>query len=112
MFFGTPHRGADPRSGLHRVISASAIGIGMNVNRHIMDTLLPTIGRATDVDDFKMLAWEAKWTVYSFQEETGVGLLFGKKVCFPRIPAVPMLFPIVPMLFPAVIMHHHLLLRS
>lgn len=85
MFFGTPHRGADPRSVLHRVISASAMRIGMNVNRNIMNTLLPTIGRQTDVDDFKMLAWEAKWMVYSFQEETGVGLLFGKKVCFPQL---------------------------
>ncbi|KAK1775447.1 hypothetical protein QBC45DRAFT_383387, partial [Copromyces sp. CBS 386.78] len=80
MFFGTPHRGADPRSGFHRVLSAFAIGIGVNVNKHIMDTLLPTLVRPTDFEEFKVLAWEAKWTVYSFQEETGVWLLFGKKV--------------------------------
>ncbi|EAA30651.1 SesB protein [Neurospora crassa OR74A] len=80
MFFGTPHRGADPRSILHRVLSASVIRIGMSVNRHIVDTLLPSVNKQSELDDFRMLALEANLQVYSFQEEVGLGLLLGKKV--------------------------------
>ncbi|KAK3489876.1 hypothetical protein B0T13DRAFT_490789 [Neurospora crassa] len=80
MFFGTPHRGADPRSILHRVLSASVIRIGMSVNRHIVDTLLSSVNKQSELDDFRMLALEANLQVYSFQEEVGLGLLLGKKV--------------------------------
>lgn len=85
MFFGTPHRGADPRSILHRVLSASVIRIGMSVNRHIVDTLLPSVDKQSELDEFRMLASEANLHVYSFQEEVGLELLLGKKVSLQNI---------------------------
>lgn len=48
LFFGTPHRGADPRGFLHRVLSISAQGLGVNVNKHVVAALMPNAGSVFD----------------------------------------------------------------
>lgn len=83
MFFGTPHRGADPRSLLHRLVSESAQRLGVDVNMHILDALTPNannLQKQLNLDDFKTIAAEQDWIIYTFQEEYGVLSLFGKKV--------------------------------
>ncbi|KAK3400432.1 hypothetical protein B0T20DRAFT_145473 [Sordaria brevicollis] len=83
MFFGTPHRGADPRSSLHRILSASAMWLGVDVNAHIVDALMPNVNnlkKQLSLDDFKTLAAQRSWAVYTFQEEYGVSGLFSRKV--------------------------------
>ncbi|KAK3997824.1 hypothetical protein QBC44DRAFT_354322 [Cladorrhinum sp. PSN332] len=80
LFFGTPHRGADPRNLLHNVLSASALGLGMRANKKVVETLLPKGIQEIGIADFVRLAHLRKWIVYSFQEEYGVSGLFGKKV--------------------------------
>ncbi|KAK1749326.1 hypothetical protein QBC47DRAFT_153287 [Echria macrotheca] len=80
MFFGTPHRGADPRAFLHHVLSISLQGLGFKVNKDIVEGLMPRAGRQPDAAAFAEMACEQKWIVYSFQEEYGMPMLFGKKV--------------------------------
>lgn len=83
MFFGTPHRGADPRSPFHRVLSGSALRLGVDVNAHIVDALMPNVNKLQkqlSLDDFKTLAVKRGWIVYTFQEEYGVRSLISKKV--------------------------------
>ncbi|KAK0640873.1 ankyrin repeat-containing domain protein [Cercophora newfieldiana] len=81
MFFGTPHAGADPRSFLHHVLTASALALGAQVNKKIVGALMPgaeVLARLRD--DFSLMCHERKWSVYSFQEEYGVPALFGTRV--------------------------------
>lgn len=73
LFFGTPHRGADPRTFLHYIISASAQILGVQVNKDIVDTLVPNAeGLAQLMDEFLIMAQEKGFRVYSFQEEYGL----------------------------------------
>ncbi|KAK3951352.1 hypothetical protein QBC32DRAFT_371210 [Pseudoneurospora amorphoporcata] len=72
MFFGTPHRGADPRSFFHRILSVFALRLGVDVNAHIVDDLMPNVNnlhKQLSLDDFKTLAAQRGWIVYTFQEE-------------------------------------------
>ena len=80
VFFGTPHRGTDPRAFLHHVLSVSAQGLGVKVNKDIVENLMPRTGRQPDTAAFAATACQQKWVIYSFQEEYGVPGLFGKKV--------------------------------
>ncbi|KAK1775438.1 hypothetical protein QBC45DRAFT_396124 [Copromyces sp. CBS 386.78] len=83
MFFGTPHRGADPRSFFHRILSGFALRLGVDVNAHIVDALMPNVNnlqKQLSLDDFKTLAAQRGWIVYTFQEEYGVSSLFSRKV--------------------------------
>lgn len=83
MFFGTPHRGADPRSSFHRFFSAFAMRLGIDVNPFILDALIPNVNniqKQLNLDGFKSLAAERGWIVYTFQEEYGVLGFFSKKV--------------------------------
>lgn len=81
IFFGTPHRGADPRGFLHHVLTASAQSFGLKVNREIVDALMPNNPHLQDLsDEFAVLCHEREWPVYSFQEEYGVTQLMGTKV--------------------------------
>lgn len=81
VFFGTPHGGADPRSFVHHVISASALFMGFQVNDGIVNSLLPNRERLSDWShEFLAMCHERGWHVYSFQEEYGVTGLFGKPV--------------------------------
>lgn len=86
MFFGTPHRGADPRSSFHRVLSGSAMRLGVDVNAYIVDALMPNVNnlqKQLSLDDFKTLAAQRGWIVYTFQEEYGLSSLFSSKVVNP-----------------------------
>lgn len=73
IFFGTPHRGADPRNFLHHILSASAQVLGVQVNQDIVNTLVPNSeGLAQLMDEFFVMAQEKSFRVYSFQEEYGL----------------------------------------
>lgn len=81
IFFGTPHGGADPRSSLHHLLSASAQVFGVQVNQQIVSTLMPASAPLTELrDDFAAIWEERRWPVYSFQEQYGLTPLFGRKV--------------------------------
>ncbi|KAL8366751.1 hypothetical protein RB595_010556 [Gaeumannomyces hyphopodioides] len=85
MFFGTPHRGADPRNFLHHIVSASVQLLGFKVNYQIVDRLMPDAEQLLELkDEFAVLCYERKWPVHSFQEEYGVTGLFGTKVVDDR----------------------------
>ncbi|KAL8296408.1 hypothetical protein RB597_005812 [Gaeumannomyces tritici] len=85
MFFGTPHKGADPRNFLHHIVSASVQLLGFKVNHQIVDRLMPDAEQLLELkDEFAVLCRERKWPVHSFQEEYGVTGLFGTKVVDDR----------------------------
>ncbi|CCC05299.1 hypothetical protein SMACR_08551 [Sordaria macrospora] len=59
IFFDTPHRGADPRSDFHRILSGFALRLGVDVNDHIVDALMPNVNnlqKQLSLDEFKTLA--------------------------------------------------------
>lgn len=81
LFFGTPHRGADPRNFFHHLLSASARAFGVQVNSQIVNTLMPDAERLTELrDEFPTMCRTRKWQIFSFQEEYGDLMLFGSKV--------------------------------
>jgi energy-coupling factor transporter ATP-binding protein EcfA2 len=81
MFFGTPHRGADPRSIFHHVLQVSAKALGAQVNESIVRTLMPDSDLLPKLrDEFSVVCNEKSWPIFSFQEERGVPSLFGRKV--------------------------------
>ena len=81
MFFGTPHKGADPRGLLQHIAEKVARAAGLTVNEQIVDTLLPTLERLRELhDEFAPMARQKNWIIYSFQEQYGVQLLNGKKI--------------------------------
>ncbi|OIW29603.1 hypothetical protein CONLIGDRAFT_654146 [Coniochaeta ligniaria NRRL 30616] len=81
LFFGTPHRGADPRNFFHHVLAASGQALGFQVNAQIVDTLMPHAEQLSKLrNEFSAMCHERKWKVFSFQEEYGVTVLFGKQV--------------------------------
>jgi hypothetical protein len=73
IFFGTPHRGADPSTFLHHILSVSAQVLGVQINKDIVNTLVPNSeGLAQLMDEFFVMAQENCFQVYSFQEEYGL----------------------------------------
>lgn len=81
VFFGTPHSGADPRSLIHHIAEKVIQAAGFSVNKHIVDTLLPTSERLRELrDEFSPMAHQKGWIIYSFQEQYGVPALNNKKV--------------------------------
>ena len=81
MFFGTPHAGSDPRSFLHHIAEKVVKAAGFSVNEHIVNTLLPTSERLTELRaEFGPLAVDRGWAIHSFQEQLGVKALLGRKV--------------------------------
>ncbi|KAL2136013.1 hypothetical protein VTI74DRAFT_5900 [Chaetomium olivicolor] len=82
LFFGTPHRGADPRGRFLRVLSVSAQALGIRVNQHVVNALTPNSKFLKALrDEFSLMWHEKKWPVYSFQEEYAVvSLFFARKV--------------------------------
>jgi hypothetical protein len=81
LFFGTPHRGADPRNFFHHVLAASVQAFGFQANSQIVNALMPKAERLTELrDEFSVMCHQRKWQVYSFQEEYGITALFGKQV--------------------------------
>lgn len=84
IFFGTPHRGADPRQLPQQIAEKLAKLAGLSVNQGIINTLLPTSVALRQLnDDFSGIAQGQSWNIYSFHEAQGVFCLGGKKVkCF------------------------------
>ncbi|RYP68486.1 hypothetical protein DL771_006638 [Monosporascus sp. 5C6A] len=94
VFFGTPHGGADPRGFLRDVAETLFRAAGFSVNDQIVNTLLPSSERLRELrDEFGPIAHEQNWMIHSFQEESGIKYLNGRKVVedtssylnFPRI---------------------------
>ncbi|KAI9892895.1 MAG: hypothetical protein M1814_001054 [Vezdaea aestivalis] len=81
IFFGTPHRGADPQS-LIRNVSESIIRLaGFAINDSIIESLIPSSERLTELrEEFGKMAHTKSWTIHSFQEQYGVMALNDKKV--------------------------------
>ncbi|KAL5350096.1 hypothetical protein ACLOAV_005133 [Pseudogymnoascus australis] len=81
IFFGTPHRGADPRGFLQHVAERAVRAAGFTVNQKVFETLLPNSERLKELlDEFPRLAKKMKWNVVSFREMHGMAVLGGKKV--------------------------------
>ncbi|KAK4152536.1 hypothetical protein C8A00DRAFT_44431 [Chaetomidium leptoderma] len=81
VFFGTPHRGADPRQLLQHVAEKLVRIAGLSVNEDIVNTLLPTSGLLRQLnDEFNVLPQKQQWGIFSFQEAHGVKILGGKQV--------------------------------
>ncbi|KAH7375683.1 hypothetical protein B0T11DRAFT_345696 [Plectosphaerella cucumerina] len=81
VFFGTPHRGSDPRNAFHHIISSLVQGLGWKPNKQIVDTLMPNSERLASLrEEFPVMCHERKWQVHSFQEEYGLAALLGTKV--------------------------------
>src|SRR3569833_1027885 len=83
IFFGTPHRGADPRGFLQHVAEKAIRAAGFTANRNVVETLLPNSERLKQLcDEFPLLASEMKWKIVSFRETRGMKILGGSKVWF------------------------------
>lgn len=81
IFFGTPHGGSDPRGFLQHVAEKLIKAVGFSVNQQIIDTLLPTGERLSELKDaFGPMVRQQGWVIHSFQEQFGVKLLNGNKV--------------------------------
>ncbi|OBT42905.1 hypothetical protein VE00_07314 [Pseudogymnoascus sp. WSF 3629] len=81
VFFGTPHRGADPRGFLQHVAERAVRAAGFTVNQKVFDTLLPDSERLKELlDEFPLLVTKMKWNIVSFREMHGMAVLGGKKV--------------------------------
>jgi hypothetical protein len=84
IFFGTPHNGADPRNSLHSFAERLVKAVGVQVNKQIVNTLLPSSERLKELrDEFIPIALEHRWVIHSFQEQYGLKILNGKKVYYP-----------------------------
>ncbi|KAK3371665.1 hypothetical protein B0T24DRAFT_508348, partial [Lasiosphaeria ovina] len=80
LFFGTPHRGADPFNIAHHVLKALA-GLVLQHNDGVVQTLLRGGDYLRSIqDNFVTLSKHSRWAIFSFQEEYPLGALFGKKV--------------------------------
>jgi hypothetical protein len=81
IFFGTPHRGADPRGPIQRIAQNAIEASGFYVNKQIVGSLMQDSERLQElIDEFAPLARERNWSIYSLQEQHGVKALGGKKV--------------------------------
>lgn len=81
IFFGTPHRGADPRGFLQHVAERAVRAAGFTVNQKVFETLLPNSERLKELlDEFPLLVNKMKWNIVSFREMHGMTVLGGKKV--------------------------------
>jgi hypothetical protein len=81
IFFGTPHRGADPRGFLQHVAERAVRAAGFTVNQKVFETLLPNSERLKELlDEFPLLVNKMKLNIVSFREMHGMTVLGGKKV--------------------------------
>ncbi|KAK3371504.1 hypothetical protein B0T24DRAFT_706512 [Lasiosphaeria ovina] len=81
VFFGTPHRGADPRGPLHHVAEKAIRAAGWTADKKVVETLLPNSECLKELcDEFPLLASEMKWNIVSFRETRGMSILGGDKV--------------------------------
>lgn len=78
IFFGTPHRGADPLRRMRKVAMSAAKLAGVRANEAVVDILLPNSEKLADLlRSFSTMAEREKWALFSFQEGYSLGLLFG-----------------------------------
>lgn len=88
VFFGTPHRGADPRGLLQHVAERAFRAVGFTVNEKIFQTLLPDSERLKQLlEEFPPLAEKMKWQIVCFREMFGMKALNGNKVCLLLLQA-------------------------
>ncbi|KAI3325835.1 ankyrin [Xylariaceae sp. AK1471] len=81
FFFGTPHAGADPRNTLHRALTNLTKALGFQVNKEIVQTLMPGAERSKLLaEDFLRWTSERGWAIYTFQEELAHSALGAKIV--------------------------------
>src|SRR5690606_2710758 len=77
IFFGTPHRGADPLTLMRKVATNAAKLAGIRANKAVVDILLPTSEKLADLlRSFNIMAEKEKWALFSFQESFGLGPVF------------------------------------
>ncbi|KAN0072864.1 Alpha/Beta hydrolase fold [Elaphomyces granulatus] len=80
LFFGTPHRGANPLGLIRGTLTNLAKGFGFRLNDRIVDTLMPGGEHLNMNIEFASLIRQGKWIIYCFQEEYGLQRLLSKKV--------------------------------
>jgi len=82
LFFGTPHRGANPGGAIHRVLIHLIKSMGVvRYNDRIVHDLMPPGEHLKEMrDEFARLARRRQWIIYCFQEEYGLLTLFKQKV--------------------------------
>lgn len=82
IFFGTPHAGADPAGSLQGIAQRVLKAVGLSVNEQIINSLLPSQEHFKEVrDEFGPIAQQQSWIIHSFQEQFGINVLMGQKVC-------------------------------
>ncbi|MCJ1405012.1 hypothetical protein MMC11_008238 [Xylographa trunciseda] len=81
MFFGTPHRGADPQA-LVRSVTEKLLRAALFLpNDTLINGLLPNSERLKELrEEFSKMLQTKRWKVYSFQEQYGIPILNGKKI--------------------------------
>ena len=91
IFFGTPHRGAEPQ-GLVRNVAETVIRVaGFLPNETLINALLPNSERLKELrEEFSKMLQTKRWKVYSFQEQYGLSVLNGRKAsksstCFAHL---------------------------
>lgn len=87
LFFGTPHRGADPFNIAHRILKRLATAT-FQYNDSVVQTLLQGGDYLKSIQErFVVLSRHSRWAIFSFQEEYAQEGLFGKKVniCLPPL---------------------------
>ena len=90
MFFGTPHRGADPRNFFHRIAETIFKVVGFSFDEQIVNSLLPSSERLKELrDTFGPRAYEQNWIIHSFQEQLGLKALGDHKVTTRTSSFVP-----------------------
>jgi hypothetical protein len=81
IFFGTPHRGADPQCMIKSVAESIIRLAGYDINDQLINSLLPSSERLQELrEEFSKMVRMKDWRVYSFQESYGLRRLNGKKV--------------------------------
>ena len=81
IFFGTPHRGAEPQGLVRNVAETMIRAAGFSPNDTLINGLLPNSERLKELrEEFSKMLQSKRWKVYSFQEQYGLPFLNGKKV--------------------------------
>ena len=81
IFFGTPHRGSDPRSLIRTVAEVVLRAAGYKPTEKLIDGLLPTSEGLKGLrEDFSKMVRTKGWKIHSFQEGRGMLALKGDKV--------------------------------
>ncbi|KAK3896632.1 hypothetical protein C8A05DRAFT_20435, partial [Staphylotrichum tortipilum] len=81
VFFGTPHKGADPMRGWRRLVCLVGWAFGVRYNKEAVKNIQPGAPSLRELDErFQLLAEGRRWGVHLFQEEVGLRRLSGKKL--------------------------------